>query len=282
MRLKKISQFISLISKLPSKNYFYRGHSDKSYDLKPSMYRKENFYVNEDKIYKETILNIPHEFYNCKSTIEVLVKMQHFGIPTRILDLTRNPLIALYFACIDNFDKDAEIIILDIPEKNIRFYDSDRITILANLAKQQVDFGFDIEKDFDYYDEDKVKEANDRLGYLLHSIKEDKPHFYNIINPNDLDNVLAVQVKLDNPRIIRQQGAFLIFGIQKSYDGINGKTNCSTVPKKWIVKHNKQRIIIPKEFKESLLIELSSLGINTMNLFPDLENIAKNLKSKYQ
>ncbi len=39
-------------------------------------------------------------------TFEVLIKMQHYGIPTRILHLTGNLLQALYFACEDSSNKD--------------------------------------------------------------------------------------------------------------------------------------------------------------------------------
>ena len=50
------------------------------------------------------------------------------------------------------------------------------------------------------------------LRQLLSFIQQDIPNFQAKINPFDLSRVLAVRPKLDNPRIIRQQGAFLIFG----------------------------------------------------------------------
>lgn len=285
MDIINISNYLEALSEIRA-NYtdqiYFRGHSDVNYELQPNLYRKENYYINEDKIYKETIVNSPQEFYNSKATIEVLVKMQHYGIPTRLLDITENPLVALFFACYDNHLENGEVIVLNIPNRNVRFYDSDKVTILANIAKQQVDFGFDYKLNFDQFNEDDISEVNNEyFGYLLHSIKDDKPHFYSIINPKDIESVFAVKVKLDNPRIIRQNGAFLIFGINRSVNGESGKTHCAKINRKWIVKPNNEKLIIPKAAKPEILKELSLLGINYSTLFPELGDFAKFIKLKY-
>lgn len=286
MIIKNISEFISSLSILERRRsiqLFFRGHSDEKYLLLPNLYRKEKYFVNEDNIYRETIVNSPQEFYNCKRTIEILVKMQHYGIPTRLLDITRNPLVALFFACCENDDVNGEVIIFNIPPRYVRFYDSDRVTILANLAKQQVDFGFDYKEDFDRFNERDIEEVNNQhFGYLLHSIKEDKPHFYNIINPKDVESVLAVQVKLDNPRIIKQNGAFLIFGIKKSEYRESGKTYCAKINEDWILKPKNEKVIIHKEYKQNILSELDLIGINNSTLFPELDDYAKYIKDKYK
>jgi hypothetical protein len=402
MKIENINQFLDEIKKLESKNsnsLFYRGHSNKEFKLEPSIYRKNDkgdflYIENEDKIYRETIAKVPYDFKG-KNTIESLVLMQHYGVPTRILDLTTNPLVALYFACVGDEDKDGEVIVFDIPQENTCYFDSDKVTILANLAKcksyfyyslrnipalKKSKYNIDKVKDklsvrhynielensinaiesyslpdvfflneteiknfinrvikdhfYSYSKEEKkqlkwilLKKLDNKIksllweerlsinesyfGELLHFIKEDKSYFQNIINPNDVESVFAVRPKLDNPRIVRQHGAFLIFGIQESPQFAwftSFKEDMAKIPLQWIIRgkvrenskdevdefeefftasetdiktKNNDRIIIKSSKKESILKELDKLGINKSTLFPEIDKVADYIKEKY-
>ena len=391
-----ITGYIQAIQKFSGNNIFYRGHSNKKYELKPGIYRGD-IIKNEDKIYRETIAKVPYDFRD-KNTLESLALMQHYGIPTRILDLTTNALVALYFACVDNNKEkekekkknpDGEVIVFNIPEENTCYFDSDRVTILANLAKSDESFYYrinnipkykklihflekkeknitfgncnnnyvedikiiynyiiresirenirkeikkyivgDFEKIinnkintlFDSYNytkqnkyskdpcykdifsfhfirllqytikdiiKDEINFLNEKFfGKLLHNIREDKPYFQSIIEPDDINNIFAVQPKLDNPRIVRQHGAFLIFGI-KPYKYSNNK-EIKPMPEinpDWIMSNgkdkNNKRIIIKGEKKEDILKGLEILGINKSFLFPEIDKVAEDIKEKY-
>lgn len=60
--------------------------------------------------------------------------MQHYGIPTRLLDFSLNPLIALYFAVTDNQDKDGKVILVIVNENRIEYENSTKMQALACLS----------------------------------------------------------------------------------------------------------------------------------------------------
>lgn len=67
----------------------FRGQGNKEWDLMPSVMRNREDYLNEELYIKECIRQYPEEFINM-SKIDMLIKMQHYGVPTRLLDLTKN------------------------------------------------------------------------------------------------------------------------------------------------------------------------------------------------
>ena len=273
MAIKNISTFLEQLKSFKRDKdceYFFRGHNDSSYTLTPSVYRNR-LVRHEDKFFKEIISKAPNDFSSDRTTIEKLVKMQHYGLPTRLLDITTNPLVALYFACDGNPKKDGEVIVFKVPKKEVKFYDSDTATILANIAKRPAELSIEgLDTDLETFN------GSEPIAKLLHEIRDDKSHFHPIIDYKDLSRVLAVKVKLNNNRIVKQSGAFFLFGFDTK------KSNSAIVPDCWIVSKSKLDFVISSTDKENISNELDTLGFNEGSLFPELENQSKYLKKLYK
>ncbi len=258
---------LSLKINKEDENVFYRGQSKCSYDLSPSVLREMP--IAEDKIYDEIIVRCSHEFDSIMSHSEILSKMQHYGVPTRMMDVTTNPLIALYFVCEEKNKDDGAVYILRPGEngihKKVKSYDSDAISILSSLPR------------FTYEEKEEIKrlailhynnfvEFNSKkiIKRLLHEIKKEKPAFENIIIPKDLLINFIFIPKKNNARIIRQNGAFLIFGLSR----------------KKLNSENFTKIIVDGEKKESIIKQLELFGLSKAEIYPELDKVAEFLRQK--
>lgn len=142
-KVESLSQFIECLKSIQPSNdeiVVYRGHSDADYELKPGLFRKgnEELRANEAEIFWDVEAARPMDFINDTTTLDKLVTMQHYGLPTRLLDVTSNPLTALYFATNSlqekKQEKDGAVLVLRISKDINKFFDSDTVTCLANLV----------------------------------------------------------------------------------------------------------------------------------------------------
>ena len=86
----------------------------------------------------------PDAFKNDPNVYDRLITMQHYGMPTRLLDVTRNPLVAIFFACNNLQSKDSDGVIFTFkPEKSkfLNFEDErlKKLKILYDINSNESD-----------------------------------------------------------------------------------------------------------------------------------------------
>lgn len=252
----------------------YRGHSSEQYLLQPSIFRKERL-ENEAVLFQELKRISPSDFPSSNSDIENLIKMQHYGLPTRLLDFSLNPLVALYFACQTSKDEkykndNGEIIALYSGIKQIDAIEVERCARLISYQGAT-------EKAF----QTKMK-INEPLSGAP-SKNNEWPVNQSVMKkyfPNSFYFIPAIH---NNERISRQNGVFMLFGhFYKTQTPFEKKP--FMLQKKVVKEFNpklRYHFLIPPEKKEEILFELDVIGINHAFLFPELEHQAFYIDQKY-
>jgi hypothetical protein len=171
---------------------------------------------------------------------ERLFFMQHFEIPTRLLDWSENPFVALYFALStkpDAGNPDAEIWMLDPVAWNRKSLD--HITYAGGILT--------------------VEES------LTDSYKPGA----NIVDMNT--DPIAIYGFHNSPRIVAQRGVFTICG--KDTTNMDNLYSTNNYPADSLIK-----VRIPAANKEPMLRSLFKVGFTHSVVYPDLAGLAKEMK----
>lgn len=212
--LQDYFKFLNEIETSYTNPIFFRGQTNADYLLIPSGLRLEP--KNEHLMIEAFSRKFFDELNKYHSSMEKLVLMQHFLLPTRCFDISESPLMALYFACshtkkfrtkiIKPEEEDwGEIVLFREPSsedkkpEKLKSIESSNISIIANTAFMETDFslwhlGARWKKDVDLGHDEKYIDLRSivRRSYI-------------------------VRVPHTNARIKNQQGAFIMVNANMSY-----------------------------------------------------------------
>ena len=114
----EVSRIADLISALHENNssltYWYRGQSDEKWSLLPGLVRQENGLIRESDFIARFKQNASMLLPSLpRNDWEWLTIMQHYRVPTRLLDWSESPLVALYFAVVPHGHSDGAVWVLE-------------------------------------------------------------------------------------------------------------------------------------------------------------------------
>lgn len=283
IEIASVDEYMREINKLnqdkknPNAQLFFRGQAVDYWDIRPSIFRNGMLSV-EHYLMSEPLRQVPNEFMNLGDSFEIMEKYQHYGMCTRLLDVTTNPLVALYFAC-EHYDKEeyknleSDVIeemspqgIVYFKEENmpLKYNDLD-VKVISRLASYDLNDAYTLEQAVSQLSEDGIisneqaKRWSDEKGLL---------EFIHICQ-----SVCTVLPVMNNDRLIRQSGAFLLPGkFNVSYRGDNLQDAVITKAESNLrTEFEKIFFYINDDNKEKIRMELEHCNISEAHLFPELE-----------
>ncbi len=248
-RPRNLSAYIETIEEIQGKStgpLWYRGASKRSHQLLPSLYRErekpEAFSKGLSELESQLVSrfrdrSIPYHDRSLNDGLETLFFMQHFGIPTRLLDWSANPFVGLFFAL-----------------REVQRGDRPAVWVLDPTAWNRKAFARAS------YDGGPLDPAHELLsGYRT---------------VGKTDSLASMPVAIfgahNSPRIVAQQGAFVIFGSKTSpMEDLYRKGE--------FPKDSLSRILLSGSAIELMRDSLFNHGITEGAMFADLEGLGRDL-----
>ncbi len=260
---------------------YFRGETQVGWELRPAVMR-DKLTKHESEMLHELIKRRPEEFSSLPSALSKWVLAQHYGLRTRFLDISKNPLVGLFYACESHRGsntRNGQLHIFAVPRSMVRSFNSDTVSVLANFARlpqkhQDLLLGKDLMEEKETPPQRKdlfaVSPYRAAMRRFCQLIQEEKPNFEERIDIGDFYRVLIVEPQQSSERVRAQEGAFLVSAFHERFERDEVLRCNARIP---IYAHYK--FPIPSRDKSGLREELRSVGITRDTLFPGLDETAK-------
>jgi hypothetical protein len=256
LTIKRINSFQEFLNSVDQgqnsseSSLWFRGTGKSSYRLAPSLHRHAS--ITDSNVlldYEKKLLtrfkerSVPYLQHRIEDDWELLFLMQHYGMPTRLLDWTENPFISLFFALSSAYKNDHGL------------YDDAAVWILSPPKWNRNVFSHTS------YGGGAMSPSESHVtGY--------RPNTEANLMPQNPVAILGIH---NSPRIVAQRGSFCLFG--KSLTPMEDIYQNGTFEQDTLIK-----IEIPGNLISELLDKLVWMGITDSVIYPDLEGLAKETK----
>lgn len=253
-KVKSFEEVLGAVEKFQSSTHvaWYRGCSKLSYELLPKIARGakgvrkfSDVRPHENRMFREfRERSNPFVVHHTDDEWDNMFIMQHYGVPTRLLDWSESPFVALYFALhprSGGYSEDPVVWMVQPEAWNTSVMpipaDEDRILDKTHRRLSDYAFGRDIER---YRDEP-----------------------------------LMMRGSYNSPRIVAQRGCFTIFG--RKFQSLQNFCKDNELLDEEVL----QNIIIDKAHAAAIFKSLLRKGITETFVYPDMEGLSLEVTRKH-
>ena len=277
---------------------FFRGEGRhiQEWELRPSVMRipdkpdRPNLRRVEGEMLIDLIARQPEAFSNLNSGLVEWVLAQHYLLPTRFLDVSRNPLVGLFNACWEDEyrEEDGRLHVFAVPRSLIKPFNSDTVSVIANVAKlrrweKNLLLGKTHKEDNDEF-HPRAKEGArgaDLMSrvttHLYDGIRQEKPYFERRIDIRDLLKVFVVEPQMMFERIRAQSGAFLLSAYHERFESPEVLDLTPDIP-----MYSHYPIRVCGGSKCTIMKDLSQMNLTKEVLYPGVEESAKAVGTRHR
>lgn len=248
-KITSLSHYVSETSNL-SRSTGFRGIPDSEFLLLPSVGRLKPNYSKKVALYFERNMFVSfkqhaYAFEKIEKHQDIAILAQHHGLPTRLMDWTVSPLVALFFAVRSHPDRDAAVYVLEEGHES--------------YARDEIPYA-----DFIMNESKPAMRAFLKSPFFKKNDSDLEAYLQFILDREKIP-VVRVFPKTISPRISAQSSFFTLH----------------IDPFTPLTEHISKKIIISKKLKKDIFLALEKNGVHEFTLFPGLEGLCGWLKTVY-
>ena len=253
--IKSITDYVRVVSTISRHEGFvpgclwFRGMKDGKYKLKPGVFRPKGANLDEVSVTEEFLISLPiHLGHNISDPWQIYSLMQHHGLPTRLLDWSKSPLAALFFA-LDCDETTASPKMSPVVWVMNPFKLNEIVHDRAALFIPRTGYG-------------PPEDAKLIGSYLPNPLRPTESYAKGITAKNPV----AIEPTFTNARLVAQSGCFTVHGTEDiAIDKIPG------------LRDSMYRIDILPAAIPKIRASLEYLGYRPDIIYPDLDHLARRI-----